>query len=180
MSRRRYFSVVKGGRRAPVIRGNDIAVGLGAFAATLILGVALLFGPALLPNGVRGDVAEAVEPGARVALPTAIDGDTIEDRATGERIRLANIDTAEIRDGARCAAERRHGERARAEVRLLLARADVVGLRRTGREDSYGRTIAYVLIDGRDLGQALIAEGLARPWRGRREPWCGQGGRLLP
>lgn len=163
-----------------MIRRNEIAIGLGAFAATLALGVALLFGPSMLPRGARGDVAEAGESGARVVRPRVIDGDTIEDLATGERIRLANIDTAEIRDGAQCRAEREHGERAMREARLLLSRARTINLRRTGREDSYGRTIAYVLIDGRDLGQTLIAEGLARPWLGRREPWCGQGGRLLP
>jgi micrococcal nuclease len=37
-----------------------------------------------------------------------------------------------------------------------------------------------VLIDGRDLGETLIAEGVARPWRGRREPWCDAGGNLIP
>jgi len=164
------FSVIRGGRSSRR-RRNELALGLATFVGVLGLGVATMFTPS-------ADVAEARDT-ATIAQPRVIDGDTIEDLATGERIRLANSDTPEIRDGARCAAERQHGERARAEVRLLLARAHEIALRRTGREDDYGRTIAYVLIDGQDLGRTLIAEGLARPWRGRREPWCGASGALL-
>ena len=26
--------------------------------------------------------------------------------------------------------------------------------------------------DGRSLGDRLVAEGLARTWTGRRQPWC--------
>ncbi|GAM99445.1 nuclease [alpha proteobacterium U9-1i] len=170
MAKRRYFSVIKGGR---VLRRNEFAIGIGAFAAVFAIGLAAMVTP------LRGNEAEARAPALGIAQPRVIDGDTIEDLATGERIRLANVDTAEIRDGARCAAERRHGERARTEVGLLLSRARDIAVRRTGRADSYGRTIAYVLIDGRDLGRTLIAEGLARPWRGRREPWCGADGALL-
>jgi endonuclease YncB( thermonuclease family) len=41
-----------------------------------------------------------------------------------------------------------------------------------GRRDRYDRVVAYIVVDGRDLGEVLMAEGLARAWRGRREPWC--------
>ena len=41
-------------------------------------------------------------------------------------------------------------------------------------------TSGRIEIDGRDLGQMMIAEGLARPWRGRREPWCDANGNLIP
>jgi|CXWL01.1.fsa_nt_gi endonuclease YncB( thermonuclease family) len=178
MGARRYFSMSTDGKQGLLARRNGRALGIGAFLATLSLGVALLFGQSLLPADGRGDVAQAAE-SSRILQARVIDGDTLEDLSTGERIRLANIDTAEMRDGARCDAERAHGERARTALRSLLAGADQVSVRRTGREDSFGRTIGYVLIDGRDVGRALIAEGLARPWRGRREPWCGPGGRLL-
>jgi len=106
-----------------------------------------------------------------------IDGDTLELRATGERIRIANIDTPEISE-PRCAAERRHGLEAKARVQALLARASAIELRPIGREDRYGRTLARVRADGRDLGGELIRDGLARPWRGRREPWCDASGAL--
>lgn len=109
-----------------------------------------------------------------------IDGDTYEVRESGERIRQANIDTPETGGRERCAAEREAGERATREARRLIARADRVSIRRTGREDRYGRTIGFVSVDGRDLGEILIERGLARPWRGRREQWCGPQGELLP
>ena len=43
--------------------------------------------------------------------------------------------------------------------------------------DKYARRVdAYVVMpDGRDLGQVLIAAGLARPYdQGRRTGWCGE------
>ncbi|WP_353807019.1 hypothetical protein [Mesorhizobium sp.] len=27
-------------------------------------------------------------------------------------------------------------------------------------------------VDGRDVGEILIAEGVARPWTGKRRSWC--------
>jgi micrococcal nuclease len=108
----------------------------------------------------------------------AIDGDTIELTATGEQIRLPNIDTPETGDRANCAAEREAGERAKQAARALLGDG-VVSVWRTGRTDNYGRTIGYVSIDGHDMGQIMIDRRLARPWRGSREPWCGASGRLI-
>ncbi|PAP96113.1 thermonuclease family protein [Mesorhizobium wenxiniae] len=39
-------------------------------------------------------------------------------------------------------------------------------------KDRYGRTLATIEVDGRDVGDILIGEGLARPWTGKRRPWC--------
>jgi micrococcal nuclease len=101
----------------------------------------------------------------------AIDGDTIE--VDGETIRILNIDTPEIRH-AQCDAERRLGQVAKRRVEVLLASGEI-GIRRGdgGRmTDKYGRTLAVVAIDGVDIGEQLIAEGLARPWTGKRRSWC--------
>jgi micrococcal nuclease len=38
-------------------------------------------------------------------------------------------------------------------------------------EDRYGRKLRIVTRDGRSLGGMLVAEGLARPWTGRRRSW---------
>jgi micrococcal nuclease len=94
--------------------------------------------------------------------------------------RLVNIDTPETGSRARCAAERELGDRATRAARTLITNARAFETRPTGRIDRYGRTIAYVRVDGRDLGETLIADGLARPWRGRREPWCNADGSLIP
>lgn len=102
----------------------------------------------------------------------AIDGDTI--RIGTETIRVLNIDTPEIGQ-ARCPSERSRGLAAKARTQALLTTSATLGLRRgDGRrqKDRYGRTLARVYVDGRDLGDILIAEGHARPWTGKRRPWC--------
>jgi endonuclease YncB( thermonuclease family) len=134
--------------------------------------VGLLLGVALFLN--LGDSLGSHDAGVAAR---AIDGDTIEIVGTGERIRLPNIDTPETQDRAHCAAERAAGERAKYEMIGLIANAPVQ-LQRTGT-DIYGRTLAYVRVDGKDVGQILIERGLARPWRGHREPWCNADGKLL-
>jgi endonuclease YncB( thermonuclease family) len=97
-----------------------------------------------------------------------IDGDTIE--LEGERIRLAGIDTPEI-FSPECDAERMLGARAAAALAALLQTSGIE-IRRHG-EDRYGRTIADVLVNGRDAGEILVAEGYAVTWEGRRHDWCG-------
>lgn len=107
-----------------------------------------------------------------------IDGDTVEALSTGERVRLVNIDAAELGEGAACSAERAHAQAAKSRLRSMLRQGEGVVLDRTGT-DAYGRTLAHVRIDDADAGEALVAEGLVRPWRGRRQEWCGADGRLL-
>jgi micrococcal nuclease len=126
------------------------------------------------PRGLRGRGSETA---ARMRV---IDGDTLEDMREDVTYRVVNIDTPETGPRARCDAERNLGNRATEMVRALVSGAQQMEMRETGRIDRYGRTIAFVLIDGRDLGETLIAQGVARPWRGRREPWCDAGGNLIP
>lgn len=123
---------------------------------------------------------EWVEVGAPVALsrPWVIDGDTIDDRAVGIRYRLANIDAPETGDNAKCEHERRCGERAGAYAVGVIRNANAVTVRKTARIDAYGRCVAFVFVDGKDLGEILVARGLAKSWRGKREPWCGAQGLL--
>ncbi len=122
--------------------------------------------------------AVAVEAPRRLAMPWVVDGDTIDDRASGLRYRLANIDAPETDDNAKCHRERVGGQRAKSAAIALVKGASEVSVRRTWRKDSFGRCIAFVLVDGEDLGRILVRRGLARPWRGRRERWCGKAGGL--
>ena len=125
---------------------------------------ALLLG-ALLTSGVG---AAAPNSGR---LAWVIDGDTVR-LASGERIRIADIDAAESRrDQAKCAAEIRRGTAAtRAAIALFKGR--VVTIKRVGK--SYTRTVARLTLDGDDVAAMLLAKGIARPWpRGRPKPdWC--------
>lgn len=96
-----------------------------------------------------------------------IDGDTFV--LDGEKVRVENIDAPEIRP-CRCQAECDLGYRAKAFTERFLV-GEIV-LERIPRRDRYGRTLARVRVGDVDLGEALIAAGLARPWEGRRRPWC--------
>lgn len=108
-----------------------------------------------------------------------VDGDTIENTANGVRYRLQNVDAAPTGDAADCASERVQGERAAAAVEQLLGRARTLALTATGRFDQTGQPMVFVSIDGRDLGELLMAQGAARPARARAEPWCDTAGDLL-
>lgn len=91
----------------------------------------------------------------------AIDGDTLEHLRTRERIRLSNIDAPEL-DGP-CRAKALQAQRLAQEAidshRVTISRQGV---------DRYGRTLAAVDIGGQDLGDYLIASGVARKWGSRR------------
>jgi micrococcal nuclease len=138
----------------------------GVCAAMAAMGAGnVSFAPVERPQAAAGGAREELD-GAAVRV---VDGDTI---AIGrERIRLMGFDAPETHR-PRCARERRLGQRARARLAGLL-RGGEIGLQRRGR-DRYGRTLAVLAADGRDVAAIMIAEGLARPYHGeRRKGWCG-------
>lgn len=98
-----------------------------------------------------------------------VDGDTFW--LQGEKIRIADINAPETH-GARCPDERARGDRATARLAQLLngGRFELVSGART--HDRYGRRLVTVMRGGRSLGQALVSEGLAETWKGRRSDWC--------
>ena len=112
------------------------------------------------------------EGGAQVqaAAIRIIDGDTFDYGSM--RVRIADIDTPEVR--GRCAYETDLAGRATNRLRALLAGGDIALHAAPGGrdEDRYGRKLRIVTRDGRSVGDTLVAEGLARTWTGRREPWC--------
>ncbi|WP_425104727.1 thermonuclease family protein [Ancylobacter sp.] len=108
--------------------------------------------------------------GKDVRRNCVIDGDTL--RVQGIVIRVADIDTPETsRPG--CTEEKLLGERATTRL-LELLNAGPFGLIAWKRrdEDRYGRKLRVLMRHGRSLGSILISEGLARPWTGKRQPWC--------
>lgn len=109
--------------------------------------------------------------GVLLSEPRVVDGDTLRD-GRGEYYRVENLDAPELGRRARCPAELALAEAARDEARRLVATATRVEAVETGRRDRYDRNLARIEIDGRDLGETLIAQGLARPWRGRSSNFC--------
>ena len=98
-----------------------------------------------------------------------VDGDTIW--LEGLNLRLESYDTPEPYNdicGGRAEVELAH--RASARLRELLNQNPFTV--QTHGEDRYGRTLATIRIGGRDVGDILIAEGLARRWPNGREFWC--------
>jgi endonuclease YncB( thermonuclease family) len=106
-----------------------------------------------------------------IATYIVVDGDTIK-APYGVTYRLLGYDTPETRH-AKCDAERDLGLAAKDRLEELLEQGEVKVLE-SGKEDRYGRSLASVTVNGRDVGDILIREGLARPYEGgKRASWCG-------
>ena len=127
--------------------------------------------------GPTGRAGETLPGPQRALLLDVVDGDTIRARAriwlgtdVEILVRLDGIDAPELR-GA-CPEERALAARARHRVENLAAGREL--LLRDIRYGKYaGRVLARVESGGRDIGAALVAEGLARDYRGGpRRPWC--------
>lgn len=107
---------------------------------------------------------------------TVTDGDTFRARVevwpgveVQTAIRLRGIDTPEIR--GKCASERAKAIAARERLRSLLV-GDVL-ISEIEADKYYGRVDATVTVDGKNLAEVMIAEGLARPYNGgTRQGWC--------
>lgn len=98
-----------------------------------------------------------------------VDGDTFW--IDGEKIRIVDLDTPETHT-PRCAKEAELGKQATYRLQELL-NAGPVTMEVKGRgQDQYGRALRVVKSGGRSVSDQLIAEGLARKWEGKRQPWC--------
>lgn len=111
---------------------------------------------------------------AQVALAEpvrVVDGDTFD--AGGVRYRLADVDAPE-RNG-RCAAEAALARLATQELERLLARGELT-LQLVSVQPATGRyrerQVVRVTAGGQDVGAALLAAGVARPYRARQPGWC--------
>lgn len=149
-----------------------VAFGTGAAAAA--------FRPGLPQSGEqlpRSTSEGSVEPTAyRMPMPLCgkakrfncvVDGDTVW--VGGEKIRLEGFNTPELR-GA-CERESRLARAATSRLASLLNGGEFA-LVRSGQKDRYNRTLATIKIDGKDVGDILIAERLAHRWQGYKEDWC--------
>ena len=71
------------------------------------------------------------------------------------------------------AAVQQSAARAAKERLEELLRTSEVKVLESGKEDRYGRSLAHLTANGKDVGAILISEGLARPYQGKkRESWC--------
>lgn len=100
-----------------------------------------------------------------------VDGDTIW--LDGVKIRLKDFDTPEPQS-AICGGRAEVALAHRASDRLVdLLNENVWTIEYFGTDSTQEkRRLATIRIDGRDVGDILIAEGLARKWPDGREWWC--------
>jgi endonuclease YncB( thermonuclease family) len=99
-----------------------------------------------------------------------VDGDTVW--VEGTNYRLAGFDTPEgYRNLCGGSRERQLSERATDRLIQLMNTSDWE-VRSLGRADRYGRVLANLNIDGRDVGEILVEERLARFWPDGDEWWC--------
>ena len=150
--------------------------------ATHIWSLSGLAGALLLAAGATSEnadtrLAAAFHGPVAAEVERVVDGDTIDVRALiwlGQslniRVRIDGVDAPELE--ARCPEE----------LRLALAARDFL-VRRIGNAEVRLSSVVYDKYGGRvraavsdkagDVGTALIAKGLARPYHGeRRMPWC--------
>lgn len=99
-----------------------------------------------------------------------VDGDTIWYQGTN--LRLQSYDTPEPYDGI-CGGQAEVALAKRASSRLLqLLNSNAFTVETFGIDGTGSRTLATVRIDGRDVGDILIEERLARRWPDGDEWWC--------
>lgn len=98
-----------------------------------------------------------------------VDGDTFY--LAGEKIRIASIDAPETHDYG-CASEKALGDRTTVRLRALLNGGPVTLTSIDRDEDVYGRKLRNVAVNGTDVGDTLVNEGLAREYGGGRRTWC--------
>ncbi|WP_076414919.1 thermonuclease family protein [Shewanella sp. UCD-KL12] len=107
------------------------------------------------------------------SVKNVYDGDTFRAFFPGHTkdfpIRVKGVDTPEIR--GQCVSEKEAAIAARDFTRAYLSSAKEILLTEVGK-DRYDRVLAVVWVDGVDLANVLIDNGLGREWRGRREQWC--------
>lgn len=102
-----------------------------------------------------------------------IDGDTLVTcTQICETVRIANIDAPEMPPKSKCEKEAQLALDAKALLARLTDGRTVELIPEARSRDRYGRLLATVRVGGKDVGDALIAAGVARRWSGRREPWC--------
>lgn len=108
------------------------------------------------------------------AITDVINGDTVRIMCLGTEpvsTRLVGFDTPETHQPG-CAAEAVLGERATRYLETVLRRARVIDISSEGT-DKYRRVLARMTLDGRDLADIMVSEGVARYYTGgKRQSWC--------
>ena len=102
------------------------------------------------------------------------DGDTCYVTIDGknEKIRLLELDTPEI-SKPKCDAELELGLNARDYVNDLIKNAETIEFKTAHERDYFGRILSYLIIDGKDVSELLVKNGLGVVYKkGHKKDWC--------
>jgi endonuclease YncB( thermonuclease family) len=137
------------------------------------------FAVALLAAAANPAQGETLAGPVAADVIRVVDGDTLALRARiwigldlVVNARIRGIDTPEM--NGKCDREKAAAVAARAQLEAIVGDGGVQ-LRQIENDKYAGRVVADVVADdGTELGPAMIASGLARPYDGgSRAPWCG-------
>ena len=107
--------------------------------------------------------------GSGKRITCVVDGDTFW--LDGVKIRMEGYDTPEPQTDI-CGGLREKLLAERATSRLIELMNTGYSVEFSGEKGGYGRDLATVRVGGVDVGEILIAEGLARKWPNGQEFWC--------
>jgi endonuclease YncB( thermonuclease family) len=115
-----------------------------------------------------------------VPIISVTDGDTIKTILTlpcplcYASIRIAGIDTPETNYLAKCAREKERGILATNFVKNLVKNQPVMIIKDPSWDKFGGRIDATVIVNDKNIGNELLAAGLAKPYNGTgpRPDWC--------
>ncbi len=133
----------------------------------------LLAAPAVEAAAAAGDIQGPVE----AVVERVVDGDTVRvsariwvDQYVSVSVRLKNVDAPEL-FRPQCPAEKNKARAAKDFVEAMLG-AGAATLRDIEHDKYGGRVAAHLeTASGEDVGEALLAEGLAVAM-GDPDPWC--------
>lgn len=155
--------------------------------ACLYIAMAALLGAVLIViaffNVARAEEvykAPKIGPYYMTQIDKIIDGDTFRGwiqtfiyQSTYASIRIAGIDAPERRAPEDC--EKKLAQQSGDYLAYILAAAKTVTIDDLSY-DSFGRVVAFVYVDGAEVGALMIKEGFARPYvKGRHGGWCMSG-----
>lgn len=168
-------------RRQSPKRRDVVTPLLAVVALVAVCGLGWVLVDQFEPTGSREDSlrnAEVNADGRRVSFSMCgsnrytcvVDGDTVW--LDGVNLRLQSYDTPEPYSQI-CGGEREVALAKRASARLLeLLNSNPIQVDTFGLDNTGERTLATIRIGGRDVGDTLIDEGLARRWPDGDEFWC--------
>jgi hypothetical protein len=119
----------------------------------------------------RGSPLFVDVPSARVPQVLVLEPDALV--IDGRHVRLSNAAAPHFAPHASCWAEALAAREVRQNVQGLVAGAREVTVTPTGGADEYNRILARVTVDGVDLGQSLLDDGLAAAPGATPFDWCG-------